>query len=164
MLLILKREKMRVLFCLIFGVSNHLWTDSSLQTVRYLSTKLQRLPLQRLRYVTLDSSDVMWRQKRASSLQDLIPVLRLDLYCLIASASRNASFSQLSDRVMILVFCRTALIWSSLVSTSSPQISRKPTISFHARQCRKCLLTALFWSFHACWKVRLNNVDSVFPM
>ena len=51
-------------------------------------------------------------QNRARSSQNLIPVLNSGLNSLIANASWNASFSQLSLLRRILVFSRTALIWN----------------------------------------------------
>ena len=89
-------------------------------------------------------SDVISR--RAPVFCTIDPIIRCWFCSLIANDSWKASFSQLSDRLSIFVFCRTGFIWNSrLLISSSVSISKRPVMGFHAGQVLKCLFMALLW-------------------
>ena len=71
-----------------------------------------------IRYLTSDVAS----QNNIKYLQDLIPQLSFGLYSLIVRASKNTSFSQLSDLLRIRVFSRTVFIWRFMRSTKLDQM------------------------------------------
>ena len=151
-----------ILFGLYFVCLKHLGTNSNSYRSRYLyMCYLQCFPLWWYLYLT---SDIEYRQNNARSLHDFRPRLSSGFRSLMASDSKNDNFSQLSERLMISVFCLTQLIWNCIRSISCPPVWKIPTIFFHSSQVWKCLQIALSFCDHPCSLVLLKRVLSVFPM